>query len=93
MRSGLALLGIRPQPLPEMDEWIPREIPMLSFGNIWFFSVSLAREERYWIACCPEESHLIAFMGVVVELEGTRKRFHSSRSSATGAGPGACISC
>ena len=71
------LLGIRQQPLPEMDEWIPREIPMLSCGNIWFFSVSLAREDRYWIGCCPEESHLTAFMGVVVEpLEGTRKRFH-----------------
>jgi hypothetical protein len=78
IRSGLVrLLGIRQQPLPEMDEWIPREIPMLSCGNIWFFSVSLAREDRYWIGCCPEESHLAAFMGVVVEpLAGTRRRFH-----------------
>lgn len=78
VRSGLIrLLGIRQQPLPEMDEWIPREVPMLSCGNIWFFSVSLAREDCYWIGCCPEESHLTAFMGVVVEpLEGTRKRFH-----------------
>ena len=78
VRAGLvSLLGIRQQPLPEMDEWIPREIPMLSCGNIWFFSVSLAREDRYWIGCCPEESHLTAFMGVVVEpLEAPRKRFH-----------------
>ncbi len=78
VRSGLVwLLGIRQQPLPEMDEWIPREVPMLSCGNIWFFSVSLAREERYWIGCCPEESHLTAFMGVVAEpLDDIRKRFH-----------------
>jgi len=78
VRSGLVwLLGIRQQPLPEMDEWIPGEVPMLSCGNIWFFSVSLAREERYWIGCCPEESHLTAFMGVVAEpLDDIRKRFH-----------------
>jgi hypothetical protein len=78
VRSGLVwLLGIRQQPLPEMDEWIPREVPMLSCGNIWFFSVSLAREERYWIGCCPEESHLTAFVGVVAEpLDDIRKRFH-----------------
>jgi hypothetical protein len=78
LRSGLVrLLGIRQQPLPEMDEWIPKEVPMLSCGNIWFFSVSLAHEDRYWIGCCPEESHLTAFMGVVVEpLEAPRKRFH-----------------
>lgn len=78
VRSGLVrLLGIRQQPLPEMEEWIPREIPMLACGNIWFFSVSLARAERYWIGCCPEESHLTANMGVVVEpLEGARRRFH-----------------
>ena len=45
VRFGLVrLLGIRQQPLPDMDEWIPREVPMLSCGNIWFFSVSLARE-------------------------------------------------
>lgn len=78
LRSGLVRpLGIRQQPLPELDEWIPREVPMLSCGNIWFFSVSLAREDRYWIGCCPEESHLTAFMGVVAEpLAGARKRFH-----------------
>ncbi|MFO7708029.1 MAG: DUF2867 domain-containing protein [Desulfobacterales bacterium] len=78
VRSGLVrLLGIRQQPLPELDEWIPGEVPMLSCGNIWFFSVSLAREERYWVGCCPEESHLTAFMGVVVEpLQAARKRFH-----------------
>jgi hypothetical protein len=78
VRSGLVrLIGIRQQPLPEMDEWIPGDVPMLSCGNIWFFSVSLASEDRYWIGCCPEESHLTAFMGVVVEpLKGTRKRFH-----------------
>lgn len=78
VRSGLVrLLGIRQQPLPELDDWIPKDIPMLSCGNVWFFSVSLARDERYWIGCCPEESHLTGYMGVVVEpLERPRKRFH-----------------
>ncbi|MCU0539931.1 MAG: DUF2867 domain-containing protein, partial [Desulfobacterales bacterium] len=78
VRSGLVrLLGIRQQPLPEMDDWIPKEIPMLACGNVWFFSVSLAREDRYWIGCCPEESHLTAYMGVVVEpRERPRNRFH-----------------
>jgi hypothetical protein len=78
VRAGMVrLLGIRQLPLPEMEEWIPKEVPMLACGNIWFFSVSLASDERYWIGCCPEESHLTAFMGVVVEpLDVPRKRFH-----------------
>jgi hypothetical protein len=78
LRAALVrFLGIRQQPLPEMDEWLPEEVPMLSCGNIWFFSVALAQEDRYWIGCCPEESHLTAYMGVVVEpLQTPRKRFH-----------------
>lgn len=71
------LIGIRQPPLPPMEEWLPPEIPMLACGNIWFFSVSLARPEVCWIGCCPEERHLTAFLGVVVEpLAGVRKRFH-----------------
>ena len=71
------LIGIRQIPLPAMDEWLPPDVPMLSCGNIWFFSVSLADKQRYWIGCCPHERHLTGYMGVVAEPLGQgRQRFH-----------------
>ncbi len=71
------LIGVRQPPLPEMEEWIPSEVPMLSCGNIWFFSVSLARPECYWFGCCPEERHLTAYLGVAAQPLGKgRNRFH-----------------
>ena len=78
LRAGLVrLIGIRQHPLPDMDEWLPPDVPMLACGNIWYFSVSMAAEGRYWIGCCPAERHLTGFMGVVVQpLGNDRNRFH-----------------
>jgi hypothetical protein len=71
------LIGVRQPSLPAMDEWLPPDVPMLACGNIWFFSVSLADPERYWIGCCPHERHLTGYMGVVAEPLGRgRRRFH-----------------
>jgi hypothetical protein len=63
--------------MPPLEEWLPSEVPMLACGNIWFFSVSLARENHYWFGCCPEERHLTGYMGVVAEpIDTERNRFH-----------------
>ena len=71
------LLGFRQDPLPAMEDWIPEEFPMLSCGNIWFFTVARVRADRYWIAGCPRDRHLDADMAVVAEpMGGRRHRFH-----------------
>ncbi len=73
----MPLIGVRQLPLPTLDEWLPPDVPMLACGNIWFFSVSLADPQRYWIGCCPDERHLTGYMGVVAEpLDRGRQRFH-----------------
>jgi hypothetical protein len=73
------LLGFRQDPMPAMREWIPDEFPMLSCGNIWFFTVARVSADRYWIAGCPRDRHLDADMAVVAEPlgDGARaNRFH-----------------
>jgi len=71
------LLGFRQDPLPAMEEWIPDEFPMLSCGNIWFFTVGRVKADRYWVAGCPRDRHLDADLAVVAEpLDNGRRRFH-----------------
>lgn len=79
MRAVLVRLnGIRQLALSETREWTPFEVPMLSCDNIWFFFVSLARENCYWVGCCREEKekHLTTYLGVVDKpLGSVRNRF------------------
>lgn len=71
------LLGFRQDPLPAMGEWIPEEFPMLSCGNIWFFTVGRVKDDRYWVAGCPRDRHLDADLAVVAEPLGRgRRRFY-----------------
>ena len=71
------LLGIKQEPLPDMPEWLPKDPPMLPCGNIWFFTVRRAIQDRFWVAQCPNDRHLTAFVGVVAEpLWGELKTFH-----------------
>ena len=71
------LLGFRQDPLPAMEEWIPDEFPMLSCGNIWFFTVGRVKADRYWVAGCPRDRHLDADLAVVAEpLDSGRRRFY-----------------
>lgn len=71
------LLGFRQDPLPPLEEWIPDEFPMLSCGNIWFFTVGRVKTDRYWIAGCPRDRHLDADLAVVAKPLGNgRNRFY-----------------
>lgn len=71
------LLGFRQDPLPDMEEWIPSEFPMLPCGAVWFFTVQHVKKDRFWIAGCPRDRHLDADLAVVArQLEGRSKRFY-----------------
>ncbi len=71
------LLGFRQDPLPDMEEWIPPEFPMLPCGAVWFFTVQQVKKDRFWIAGCPRDRHLDADLAVVARpLQGRRKRFY-----------------
>ena len=70
-------IGIRQEPLPDMPEWLPKDLPMLPCGNIWFFTVRGALEDRFWVAQCPNDRHLTAHIGVVAEpVRNEIKKFH-----------------
>ena len=71
------LLGFKQDPLPDMDEWIPDEFPMLACGTVWFFTVQRVRKDQFWIAGCPRDRHLDADMAVVARpLDRRRTRFY-----------------
>ena len=71
------LIGFKQAPLPEMDEWIPAEFPMLPCGMVWFFTVQKVKKDRFWIAGCPRDRHLDADLAVVARpLRGKRQRFY-----------------
>lgn len=55
----------------------PEDIPMQEGQRVSFFTVRMAKEERYWIAEASDE-HLSALLGVVVEPlpDQPQKRFH-----------------
>jgi hypothetical protein len=73
----VGFIGIKQEPLPDMQEWLPKDLPMLPCGNIWFFTVRGALEDRFWVAQCPNDRHLTAHMGVVAEpAQGELKKFH-----------------
>jgi hypothetical protein len=71
------LLGFRQDRLPDMEEWIPQEFPMLPCGAVWFFTVRWVKKDRFWIAGCPRDRHLDADLAVVASpLQDRRKRFY-----------------
>ncbi len=67
------LLGMTQDGIPQMVRMQPEDVPMTPGEKAAFFTVTMAEAERYWVAAASE-SHLTAYLGVVVEplVEGNR---------------------
>ena len=72
------LLGMRQPDKPdELPRLKPEDISMTPGDHATFFIVRQAREEEYWIAETPEDKHLKAYFGIIVEpVGGNLNRFH-----------------
>jgi hypothetical protein len=72
------LLGLVKHPVPEaLPKLGPQDVSFEMGEMVTFFTVRLAEEKHYWVGETPEDKHLRAYVGVVVEpLEDNRKRFH-----------------
>ena len=72
------LLGMRQPGKPdELPRLKPEDISMTPGEHATFFIVRQAREEEYWIAETPEDKHLQAYFGIIVEpVEDNLNRFH-----------------
>ena len=63
-----------PEALPKLDA---QDVSFTVGEAVTFFTVRLAEEQHYWVGETPEDKHLSAYFGVVVEpLEDSRNRFH-----------------
>lgn len=72
------MLGLGKQVIPD-DVFIvrPEDVAFSPGQSTAFFIVCEAKEPHYWIAQTPDDKHLKAHFGVVVEeLDEERKRFH-----------------
>jgi hypothetical protein len=72
------LLGLVKHPAPEaLPKLGPQDVSFKVGEAVTFFTVRLAEEKHYWVGETPEDKHLSAYFGVVVEpIEGHLKRFH-----------------
>ena len=72
------LLGLYDHPAPEVLPRLGAEDVSFVLGEaVTFFTVRLAEEKHYWVGETPEDKHLKAYFGVVVELtKDNHKRFH-----------------
>jgi hypothetical protein len=72
------ILGLYKHELPEFPPKLrPEEVSFTPGELASFFSVRLAKEKHYWFGETPEDKHLRAYFGVVVEPLGeNRKRFY-----------------
>jgi hypothetical protein len=63
-----------PQELPDL---YPEDIDFTPDKSVTFFVVRCAKEDLYWFSETPEDKHLKAYFGVVVEpLDSKTKRFY-----------------
>ena len=74
----VAILGLvkhdAPQELPNLQ---PEDVSFAPGENVTFFIVRCAREDTYWFSETPEDRHLRAYFGVVVEpVSSFRNRFY-----------------
>lgn len=72
------LLGLvkheKPEVLPSLK---PDDLSFMPGENATFFIVRDAKEDTYWVSETPEDKHLKAYFGVVVErLNENRSLFH-----------------
>ena len=72
------ILGLVEHEAPEvLPNLRAEEVSFVPGDAVTFFTVRLAEEERYWVGETPEDKHLKAYFGVVVEpLAEGRRRFH-----------------
>ena len=62
------LLGLVKHPAPEaLPKLGPQDVSFEVGEAVTFFTVRLAEEKHYWIGETPEDKHLGAYFGVVVE--------------------------
>jgi hypothetical protein len=74
----VVLLGLvkheRPESLPSLTAG---EVSMTPGDRVTFFIVRKAVEDVYWVSETPEDTHLAAYFGVMVEKPSQyRSRFH-----------------
>ena len=72
------LLGLVEHPAPEAPPKLgPQDVSFVVGETVTFFTVWLAEETHFWVGETPDDKHLRAYFGVVVEpMEDHRKRFH-----------------
>lgn len=72
------LLGMKQPARPDdLLRLTPEDIPMTTGEKATFFTLRSAKDEEYWIAETPQDKHLRAYFGIVVEpLNDSLKRFH-----------------
>ena len=76
IRAGFVrLLGMRQEEIPQQVLYRAADIPMTPGSKLSFFTVEQAEEGRHWVAGASE-SHLTAYLGVVLEPRGTASRLH-----------------
>ncbi len=63
-----------PEELPNLK---PEDVSFMPGENVTFFIVRCTMENLYWVSETPEDTHLQAYFGVVIEPTGnSRNRFH-----------------
>jgi len=72
------ILGLEKQEMPEeLPSLNPEDVSFVSGESVTFFTVRGAMENQYWIAETPEDKHLKAYLGIVVEpLQEDMKKFY-----------------
>ncbi len=79
IRTALVrIIGLGKQEIPdELFTLIPDEISFTRGENVLFFIVNSAEEGRFWIAETPDDKHLKAYFGIIVEpCKNNLKRFY-----------------
>ncbi|MGD8343745.1 MAG: DUF2867 domain-containing protein [Desulfobacterales bacterium] len=72
------ILGLVEHEAPEvLPNLRAEDVSFVPGDAVTFFTVRLAKEEHYWVGETPEDKHLKAYFGVVLEhLAENRRRFH-----------------
>ena len=72
------ILGLYKHEAPEeLPDLVPEDISFEPGKIVTFFIVRCAEEDLYWVSETPEDKHLKAYLGVVVEpLDSNTRRFY-----------------
>ena len=68
------LLGMKQKGLPQPVQMQPEDVSMIPGDKATFFTVTAAEDGRFW-AASASESHLTAYLAVVMEPLADRNRF------------------